>query len=99
MKFICLAIGMAMIIGGGVGAGAAADEGDGHTTVVRDANGVAVITQSGDPDKAEVRVEQTPGRTTVYRRSGGNTAILTQGTSPPEAPQDVPEWMQRLLRR
>ena len=99
MRLSLFAIGLAIVMCGGARAGASGDEGDGHTTVVRDANGVTVITQSGDPAKAEVRVEKAPGRTTVYRRSGGNTAIVTQSTRASGIPQEAPEWIRRLLGR
>ena len=55
-------------------AAAPAGAADGHTTAVQDENGSSVITQSGDPAQAEVRIEKEPGRTAVYRRSG-NTRV------------------------
>ncbi|MCA1467205.1 hypothetical protein I6F09_04790 [Bradyrhizobium sp. IC3195] len=67
--------------------------GDGHTTMVQDENGTSVITQSGDPAEAEVTIEKEPGRTTVTRRSGGNTAIVTQGSA---SPQDMLDWLRKL---
>ncbi len=76
----------------------AGESGSGDTTVVRDANGAATITQSGDPDRAVVRIEKSPGRTTVYRQSGGNTAIVTMGSSAPGA-GDIPEWLRKYLDR
>lgn len=79
-------------------AGTSGDEGDGHTTIVRDANGETVITQSGDPAGAELHIERTPGQTTVYRHSGGNTAIVTQSSGGAGA-QNLPEWMRKLLGR
>ena len=97
MKSILFAIGASIIMCGGAYAGGTGD--DGHTTVVHDANGTTVITQSGDPDKVELHVDRAPGRTTIYRRSGGNTAVVTQSSGPPVAPENVPEWMQRLLDR
>ncbi|MCA1433972.1 hypothetical protein I6F33_13455 [Bradyrhizobium sp. BRP20] len=63
--------------------------GDGHTTMVQDENGTSVITQSGDRQKE-------PGRTTVTRRSGGNTAIVTQGSA---SPQDMLDWLRKLQGR
>jgi len=71
---------------------APAGAGDGHTRGVQDENGTAAITQSGDPAQAEVRIEKEPGRTTVYRRSGGNTAIVTQGTG---NAQDLLDWLRK----
>ena len=71
---------------------AMAAAGDGHTTVVQDENGTATITQSGDPAQAEVRIEKEPGRTTVYRRSGGNTAIVSQGSG---SAQDLLDWLRK----
>lgn len=76
----------------------AGESGSGDTTIVRDANGVATITQSGDPEQAVVRVEKSPGRTTVYRHSGGNTAIVTMGSNAPGA-GDIPEWLRKYLDR
>lgn len=101
MRVHLLAVGLAMVMCGGAQAGGTSDDnGDSHTTVVRDANGTTVITQSGDPDRAVVRIEKTPGRTTVYRRSGGNTAIVTTSTGvSPIPPEDVPEWINKLLNR
>ena len=99
MRFRLLAIGLAIAMYGGARAGTSGDGGDGHTTVVRDANGVTVITQSGDPAKAEVRIEKAPGQTTVYRRSGGNTAIVTQSSDAAGMPQGMPGWMRKLRGR
>lgn len=99
MRFILLATGTVLAMCGQANAGTSGDESDGHTTVVRDANGVTVITQSGDPAKAELRIDRAPGRTTVYRQSGGNTAIVTQGSGAAGFPEDIPEWMQKLLGR
>jgi hypothetical protein len=79
-------------------AGGAGDNTTGDTTVVRDANGVATITQTGDPDRAVVKVEKSPGRTTVYRQSGGNTAVVTMSSGVP-AGADVPEWLRKYLDR
>lgn len=89
MKLLLLASGLGLM---SVVAMAAAGAGDGHTTVVQDENGTATITQSGDPVQAEVRVEKEPGRTTVYRRSGGNTAIVTQGSG---NAQDMLDWLRK----
>jgi hypothetical protein len=75
---------------------APAGAGDGHTTVIQDENGTSVITQSGDPAQAEVRVEKEPGRSTVYRRSGGNTAVVTQGTG---NAQDLLDWLRKQQGR
>ena len=80
MKFLLLASGMTLMTAIAMAPAGAGETGDGHTTVVQDENGTAVITQSGDPAQAEVKVDKEPGRTTVYRRSGGNTAIVSQGT-------------------
>lgn len=87
-----------MSVATGARAGGADGNPTGDTTIVRDANGVATITQSGDPEHAAVHVERTPGRTTIYRQSGGNTAIVTMGTSPPgDHVQDIPEWARKLF--
>ena len=92
MKLLLLAsgIGLMSLIAAPAGAG------DGHTTVVQDENGTSVITQSGDPAQAEVRVEKEPGRTTIYRRSGGNTAVVTQGTG---NAQDLLDWLRKQQGR
>lgn len=66
MRLFLLASGIGIM---SVIATAPAGAADGHTTVVQDENGTSVITQSGDPAQAEVKIEE-PGRTTVYRRSG-----------------------------
>lgn len=74
--------------------------GDGHTTVVRNGNSVSVVTQSGDPAKAEVEVEKEPGRTTIIRRSGGNTAVVTQSSRPEDLPPELLRpWPLEMPRR
>ena len=93
MRLLLLASGigfMSMI------AAAPAGAADGHTTVVQDENGTSVITQGGDPAQAEVRIEKEPGRTAVYRRSGGNTAIVTQGSG---NAQDMLDWLRKQQGR
>ncbi len=93
MKLLLLASGIGLM---SVIAAAPAGAADGHTTVVQDENGTSVITQSGDPAQAEVRIEKEPGRTTVYRRSGGSTAIVTQGTG---NAQDMLDWLRKQQGR
>ncbi|AWM08120.1 MULTISPECIES: hypothetical protein [Bradyrhizobium] len=93
MKLLLLASGIGLM---SVIAAAPAGAADGHTTVVQDENGTSVITQSGDPAQAQVRIEKEPGRTTVYRRSGGNTAIVTQGTG---NAQDMLDWLHKQQGR
>ncbi|MBR0995031.1 hypothetical protein JQ580_30410 [Bradyrhizobium japonicum] len=93
MKLLLLASGIGLM---SVIAAAPAGADDGHTTVVQDENGTSVITQSGDPAQAEVKIEKEPGRTTVYRRSGGNTAIVTQGTG---NAQDMLDWLRKQQGR
>ncbi|MBR0857660.1 hypothetical protein [Bradyrhizobium liaoningense] len=93
MRSLLLASGIGIL---SVVAAAPAGAGDGHTTVVQDENGTSVITQSGDPAQAEVKIEKEPGRTTVYRRSGGNTAIVTQSTANgPGNAQDMLDWLRK----
>jgi hypothetical protein len=99
MKFMFFTAGIAIMMCGGTGQAASGDSGDGHTTIVQDDNGTTVVTQSGDPAKAEVRVEKEPGRTTVYRRSGGNTAVVTQSTNPADLPPDMLEWLRKQQGR
>lgn len=96
MRFIVLAAGMSILTAMTAGPAGAGESGDGHTTMVQDENGTSVITQSGDPAQAEVKIEKEPGRTTVYRRSGGNTAIVTQGTG---NPQDMLDWLRKQQGR
>ncbi|SCB37423.1 hypothetical protein GA0061098_1007126 [Bradyrhizobium shewense] len=93
MRLLRLASGIGLM---SVVATAPAGAADGHTTVVQDENGTSVITQSGDPPQAEVKIEKEPGRTTVYRRSGGNTAIVTQGTG---NAQDLLDWLRKQQGR
>ena len=94
MKSLLLASGMTLMT---VVTMAPAGAGEtGNTTVVQDENGAAVITQSGDPAQAEVRIDKEPGRTTVYRRSGGNTAIVSQGSA--NAP-DLKDWLRKQRDR
>ncbi|MBR0930377.1 hypothetical protein JQ561_27540 [Bradyrhizobium diazoefficiens] len=97
MRLLLLASGIGLM---GVVAMAPAEAGDGHTTTVQDENGTSVITQSGDPAQAEVRIEKEPGRTTVYRRSGGNTAIVTQSTGQGTGKaQDMLDWLRKQQGR
>lgn len=93
MKWTAAVTGTVIMMCAGPGVATAGDATDGNTTVVQDSNGTTVISQSGDPAAAEVRVEKSPGRTTVYRRSGGNTAVVTQGTSQADIPPDVLDWL------
>jgi len=95
VRNVLLATGLALLMCGTAYAGGT---GTGDTTVVQDANGVATITQTGDPDRAVVRIEKSPGRTTVYRQSGGNTAIVTMGPGTSGA-GDIPEWLRKYLDR
>ncbi|MBB4375475.1 hypothetical protein GGD66_004762 [Bradyrhizobium sp. CIR48] len=97
MRLLLLASGIGLM---SVIAMAPAGAADGHTTVVQDENGTSVITQSGDPAQADVKIEKEPGRTTVYRRSGGNTAIVTQGTgNAQENIQDMLDWLRKQQGR
>jgi hypothetical protein len=95
-----LAMGLVIIMTAGSHAGEPGDEGSGNTTIVRNGNSVSIITQSGDPSQAEVKIKKEPGHTFVYRRSGGNTTIITQSTSAPELPPDaLPRWLRSLPSR
>ena len=97
MRLLLLASGIGLM---SVIAAAPAGAGDGHTTMVQDENGTSVITQSGDPAQAEVKIEKEPGRTTVYRRSGGNTAIVTQSTGQGTGKeQDMLDWLRKQQGR
>ena len=98
MRNALLAAGSALLMCGTAYAGGTGENGSGDTTVVRDENGVATITQTGEPDRAIVKIEKSPGRTTVYRQSGGNTAIVTMGSGAPGA-ADIPEWLRKYLDR
>ncbi|HET7849346.1 MAG TPA: hypothetical protein VFL51_09845 [Pseudolabrys sp.] len=100
MKPMLLALGLAIIMSSAANAGEPGDEGSGNTTIVRNGNSVAIVTQSGDPDKAVVRIEKKPGRTVIYRKSGGNTSIVTQSSDPRDIPpESLPPWMRELLQR
>jgi len=99
MKYISIAAGTAIMLCSIVSPAGAGDEGDGHTTIVRDANGETIITQSGNPAEAEVRIDREPGRTTIYRRSGGNTAVVTQSSHGAPLPQDLLEWLHKWSNR
>jgi hypothetical protein len=92
-----LALGLVVVMTARSHAGELGDESSGHTTIVRNGNSVSIITQSGDPSQAEVKIKKEPGHTFVYRRSGGNTTIITQSTSAPELPPDaLPPWLRSL---
>ena len=99
MRLFLLASGIGIM--SMVAAAAPAGAADGHTTIVQDENGTSVITQSGDPSQAEVKVEKEPGRTTVYRRSGGNTAIVTQSTGNGAGgnAQEMLDWLRKQQGR
>jgi hypothetical protein len=100
MKSGILAIGLVLMITTGSHAGEPGDEGGGNTTIVRNGNSVSIITQSGDPSQAEVKIEKAPGYTSIYRRSGGNTSIITQSTAPSELPPEaLPPWLRSLPQR
>lgn len=99
MKSEILAIGLVlMMMTIGASAGEPGDEGGGNTTIVRNGNSVSIITQSGDPSQAEVKIKKEPDHVFIYRRSGGNTTIITQSTSPSELPQ-VPPWLRSPSQR
>jgi hypothetical protein len=99
MKAILIAAGIGIAMcGSGAGPAMSGESGDGHTTTVQDDNGTAAITQSGDPAKAEVRIEKEPSRTTVSRRSGGNAAVVTQSTNAADIPPDVLDWLRKQGR-
>jgi hypothetical protein len=93
-----VAMGAMAIMCSSAGAGDSGVYNDGNTTIVRNGNSTAVVTQSGDPSKAEVHVNKEPGRTTIYRRSGGNTTIVTQSSEPVDM-ESLPAWMKDMLRR
>lgn len=78
-------IRVAVMLASTTGSCAWGQDDDAHTTVSRDANGDVIITQSGA--NPATRIERTPGRTTIYRHSGGNTAIVVQGTATDRIPQ------------
>ena len=89
MKSEILAMGLVlMMMTTGSYAGEAGDEGSGDTTIVRNGNSVSIITQSGDPSQAVVKIEKEPDHTFIYRRSGGNTTIITQSAGPSKLPPD-----------
>ena len=96
MKFLLLASGMTLMTAMTMAPAGAGETGNGHTTVVQDDNGTAIITQSGDPGQAEVKIDKEPGRTTVYRRSGGNTTIVSQGSA---NAQEMLDWLRRQQDR
>jgi hypothetical protein len=98
VRIALLAAGLVLLMCETAHAGGAGENGSRDTTVVRDANGVATITQTGDPGRAVERIEKSPGRTTIYRQSGGNTAIVTMGAGGPGA-GDIPEWLHKYLGR
>ena len=99
MKLTLFVAGIGIMMCSGAGPAASDELGDGHTTVIQDENGTTVITQSGDPAKAEVRIEKEPGRTTVYRRSGGNTAVTTQSRNASDIPPELLDWLRKLQAR
>lgn len=98
-KTALLAAGATMAMCAGAYAGGSGDFYDnGNTTVVRNGDSVAIVTQSGDPSQAEVHVEKQPGKTMIYRRSGGNTTIVTQSSGPADI-NSLPNWMKDRMRR
>jgi len=98
IKSVLVVAGATMAMCAGAYAGGPGYDDNGNTTVVRNGNSVTIVTQSGDPAKAEVHVEKQPGQTTIYRRNGGNTAIVTQSSGPVDM-NSLPDWMKDLMRR
>src|SRR5690242_11172256 len=92
MRFIILAAGIGIMAAMTAGPAGAGESGDGHTTIVQDENGTSIVRQSGDPAQTVIRIDKEPGRTAVYRRSGGNTAIVSQGTG---NVQDMLDWLRK----
>jgi len=99
MRSEIVAIGLVLVMTTGSYAGEPGDEGSGNTTIVHNGNSVSIITQSGDPSQAEVKIEKEPGHTFIYRRSGGNTTIINQSTSPAELPPEALPPSLRLPQR
>jgi hypothetical protein len=100
MKAALIAIMSVMIMSTSGNAGDAGNGAtSGNTTTVRNGGNFASVTQSGDPAQAEVHVETKPGYTKIFRRSGGNTTVVTQSTTGQIKPEDLPPWLKELLRR
>lgn len=70
------------------------DTAQSRTVIVEGEHGTSVVTQSGDPADAEIRIERSPGKTTIYSRSGNNSSVVTQSNDPADLPLDrlPPEW-------
>lgn len=76
------------------------DTSQSRTIIVEGEHGTSVITQSGDPAGAELRVEHAPGRTTIYSRSGSNSSVVTQSSDPADLPFDsLPPELKELFGR
>ena len=52
------------------------------TNVINNGNNTASISQSGDPANAQVDIERSPGRTKMYQKNGGNSALIIQNSNP-----------------
>jgi hypothetical protein len=97
-KTALLAAGATIAMCTGAYAGGAGYSDNGNTTVVHNGDSVTIVTQSGDPSQATVHVTTAPGKTTIYRQSGGNTAIVTQSTGPADLGA-LPDWLKDRLPR
>src|SRR3954454_24500961 len=58
------------------------DRGEQVTTTVRNGDNFASVTQSGDPDDVERRVEKRPGYTRLEQRRGSSRPVLVQKHDP-----------------
>lgn len=92
LRIVILGVGLAM-------ATQSSAETNKDQLVVRNGDNLTVITQSGSSDGVESHIETAPGVTTIYRKSGGNTSIVTQRSVPSNAELDsLPPQFRDLFR-
>ena len=76
------------------------DDRDEVTTTVRNGDNFASVTQSGDPDDVERRVEKRPGYTRLEQRSGSSRSVIVQSNDPADVPLSaVPPAFREFFRR
>jgi hypothetical protein len=97
MKFMAWLIGGMIAMTGSSFAGEPPDDSS-SSTIIRNGDNVAVVTQSGDPSEVIEHVVREPGRTIITRKSGGNTTIVTQGSGPVDI-DTLPPQLRELFRK
>ena len=61
-----------------------------NTTVIQNGSNTASVTQSGNPGDVQIKVERSPGHTSIYRKNGGNSSAIIQNSNPNAASPSDP---------